>query len=427
MTFASEARAHAPLRGRDARGRRPRGVRRRGRRQARIQRVPLGPASGRRRGASPGLRRGSTAIPTSMPGSFAAGSPSGSRSTPPGWRSATARARSCWPPRRRCASPATSSLFAWPSFSIYPHLAALSGAREIRVPLADGYVHDLDAMLAEVTAATQLVCVCNPNNPTGTHLGVERIAEFCERVPDHVTVDPRRGLRRVPDRRRPRREHRPARASSRTWWCCARSARARPGRAAVSATRCARPASARRSTRSASRSASTSWPRWPRPRRSSTATTSSRGSSERSWSGCSSRRASRELGLEPPRLAGELLLGAARRPRRGRGDPGPRGARRRRARRERASASPGHIRVTYGTSRRERAVPRRARRDAGELTPPPAGMQDLREWPARGTNLAMNRASTPALPIALQGLRPRAPGSITGDLARRPARPSRPT
>jgi histidinol-phosphate aminotransferase len=79
-------------------------------------------------------------------------------------------------------------LFAWPSFSIYPHLAALSGAREIRVPLADGYMHDLDAMAEEVTAATQLVCVCNPNNPTGTHLGAERIAEFCERLPDRVTV-----------------------------------------------------------------------------------------------------------------------------------------------------------------------------------------------------------------------------------------------
>src|SRR4029079_9588300 len=68
------------------------------------------------------------------------------------------------------------------------HLAALSGAREIRVPLADGYVHDLDAMLAEVTAATPLLCVRNPNNPTGPHLPVERIAEFCDRVPDHVTV-----------------------------------------------------------------------------------------------------------------------------------------------------------------------------------------------------------------------------------------------
>jgi histidinol-phosphate aminotransferase len=56
------------------------------------------------------------------------------------------------------------------------------------VPLAAGYVHDLDAMLAEVTAATQLVCVCNPNNPTGTHLPAEAVREFCGRLGDHVTI-----------------------------------------------------------------------------------------------------------------------------------------------------------------------------------------------------------------------------------------------
>jgi histidinol-phosphate aminotransferase len=84
--------------------------------------------------------------------------------------------------------PGDEIVFAWPSFSIYPHLAALTGAREIRVPLAEGYVHDLDAMLTEITAATQLVCVCNPNNPTGTHLPASRVAEFLEEVPQHVTV-----------------------------------------------------------------------------------------------------------------------------------------------------------------------------------------------------------------------------------------------
>jgi histidinol-phosphate aminotransferase len=84
--------------------------------------------------------------------------------------------------------PGDELLFAWPSFSIYPHLAALSGAREVRVPLGEGYLHDLDAMLAEVTAATQLLCVCNPNNPTGTHLPARRVADFLERVPSRVTV-----------------------------------------------------------------------------------------------------------------------------------------------------------------------------------------------------------------------------------------------
>jgi histidinol-phosphate aminotransferase len=43
-------------------------------------------------------------------------------------------------------------------------------------------------MLAEVTAATQLLLVCNPNNPTGTYLGTKQVAEFCARVPGNVTV-----------------------------------------------------------------------------------------------------------------------------------------------------------------------------------------------------------------------------------------------
>jgi histidinol-phosphate aminotransferase len=30
--------------------------------------------------------------------------------------------------------------------------------------------------------------VCNPNNPTGTYLGASHVADFCERVPERVTV-----------------------------------------------------------------------------------------------------------------------------------------------------------------------------------------------------------------------------------------------
>jgi histidinol-phosphate aminotransferase len=84
--------------------------------------------------------------------------------------------------------PGAEILYAWPSFSMYPHLAALTGAREIRVPLAEGESHDLEAMAAEVTAATQLAIVCNPNNPTATHLPAAAIAAFCERIPPHVTI-----------------------------------------------------------------------------------------------------------------------------------------------------------------------------------------------------------------------------------------------
>jgi histidinol-phosphate aminotransferase len=86
------------------------------------------------------------------------------------------------------AEPGAEILYAWPSFSMYPYLPALTGAREIRVPLGPGAVHDLDAMATEVTAATQLLIVCNPNNPTSTHLTAAEIGAFLERVPSHVTV-----------------------------------------------------------------------------------------------------------------------------------------------------------------------------------------------------------------------------------------------
>src|SRR3954467_11700959 len=84
--------------------------------------------------------------------------------------------------------PGDEILYAWPSFSMYPYLPALTGAREVRVPLADGDVHDLDAMASEVTAATQLLIICNPNNPTATHVPAAEIASFLARVPERVTV-----------------------------------------------------------------------------------------------------------------------------------------------------------------------------------------------------------------------------------------------
>ena len=84
--------------------------------------------------------------------------------------------------------PGAELVYAWPSFSMYPQLAAASGARAITVPVNDRHEHDLEAMLTEVTAATRLVIVCNPNNPTSTALPFEQIKSFVERVPSHVAL-----------------------------------------------------------------------------------------------------------------------------------------------------------------------------------------------------------------------------------------------
>ena len=84
--------------------------------------------------------------------------------------------------------PGAEVVYGWPSFSIYPHLAAATGATAVTVPLDDEDRHDLPAMADAVTVATRLVLVCNPNNPTSTAVPLEKIVELVDAVPRHVCV-----------------------------------------------------------------------------------------------------------------------------------------------------------------------------------------------------------------------------------------------
>jgi histidinol-phosphate aminotransferase len=84
--------------------------------------------------------------------------------------------------------PGAELVYAWPSFSVYPHLGAASGARAITVALDDDDRHDLPAMLREMTVATRLAIVCNPNNPTSTAIPLREIADFLAEVPPQVCV-----------------------------------------------------------------------------------------------------------------------------------------------------------------------------------------------------------------------------------------------
>ena len=84
--------------------------------------------------------------------------------------------------------PGAELVYAWPSFSVYPHLSAASGARAVTVPLDSSERHDLAAMAREITVATRLAIVCNPNNPTSTALPLADIAAFIDEVPPHVCV-----------------------------------------------------------------------------------------------------------------------------------------------------------------------------------------------------------------------------------------------
>ena len=84
-------------------------------------------------------------------------------------------------------APGRSCVYAQHSFAVYPLATQARGARSIVVPARD-FGHDLGAMLAAIDADTRLVFVANPNNPTGTFVGAQEMAEFLVRVPAHVVV-----------------------------------------------------------------------------------------------------------------------------------------------------------------------------------------------------------------------------------------------
>jgi histidinol-phosphate aminotransferase len=84
--------------------------------------------------------------------------------------------------------PGAEIVYAWPSFSMYPQLAAMSGATAITVPLTEDGQHDLEAMASEVTAATRLVIVCNPNNPSAAAIPPATIDTWVGDLPRHVAV-----------------------------------------------------------------------------------------------------------------------------------------------------------------------------------------------------------------------------------------------
>jgi histidinol-phosphate aminotransferase len=73
----------------------------------------------------------------------------------------------------------------WPSFPSYVIDAIKLGATPVRVPLRE-HRFDLDALLDAVTPRTKLVCICHPNNPTGTVNTRAELDGYFARVPPHV-------------------------------------------------------------------------------------------------------------------------------------------------------------------------------------------------------------------------------------------------
>lgn len=95
---------------------------------------------------------------------------------------------------RSFLAPGVNAVYAAHSFAMYAIYTQAKGAEgRVAAPLgADHsrhpYGHDLDSLLDGIDERTRVVFIANPNNPTGTWVPRDDLAEFVQRVPEHVIV-----------------------------------------------------------------------------------------------------------------------------------------------------------------------------------------------------------------------------------------------
>ncbi|MGD9884442.1 MAG: histidinol-phosphate transaminase [Reyranella sp.] len=72
-------------------------------------------------------------------------------------------------------------------FLMYPINALGAGATPVAAPETD-YRADVDAILAKVTDRTRVVCLANPNNPTGTYITKDEVRRLHAGLPGNVLL-----------------------------------------------------------------------------------------------------------------------------------------------------------------------------------------------------------------------------------------------
>jgi len=84
-------------------------------------------------------------------------------------------------------APGLNAVTSEKSFIVYGMAVRATAAEFIETPTRDdGF--DLTAILRAINDHTRLVLLANPNNPTGTLLGVDELERFLSKVPGHVVV-----------------------------------------------------------------------------------------------------------------------------------------------------------------------------------------------------------------------------------------------
>lgn len=75
-----------------------------------------------------------------------------------------------------------------PTFGAYVGATRRNCGTVVSLPLTKDLVFDLDGMYKAITDKTKMICVCNPNNPTGTVVDSEELKAFINKVPENIII-----------------------------------------------------------------------------------------------------------------------------------------------------------------------------------------------------------------------------------------------
>jgi histidinol-phosphate aminotransferase len=88
---------------------------------------------------------------------------------------------------RTLLAPGLNAITSELSFISYPIVCQAAGATLVKVPMRD-HGYDLDAILAAINSDTRVIFFANPNNPTGSFVGVDEVDRFIDLLPAHVLL-----------------------------------------------------------------------------------------------------------------------------------------------------------------------------------------------------------------------------------------------
>lgn len=75
-----------------------------------------------------------------------------------------------------------------PTFGAYNGAVTRNNGTMISLPLTEDLKFDLDAMYNAITDKTKMICICNPNNPTGTVVDSEELKAFIHKVRKDIII-----------------------------------------------------------------------------------------------------------------------------------------------------------------------------------------------------------------------------------------------